>query len=216
LLNQIDDEQERKAFVDLYAKLPEPDSIPVHLSLSNDTSSEMSKDESGKPNETGNVQSPTSTTKTTESVANLSPLGSTRKSSMPNKPLPLIPPSSKERKSTASSPEPPIKPQETASTDSPTKEFKSLDISNTTVDSQIDSFRKTRSDIDYDPPIKEGYLMKKTDTGLIKIWQRRYFLLKRDQLLYFVDREGREKGLTLGIIPLKSVQKIQPTVQKKV
>jgi len=66
-----------------------------------------------------------------------------------------------------------------------------------------------------DPPIKEGFLVKKMDLGMVRPWQRRYFLLKRDQLMYFVNRESREKGLTLGIIPLNSVQQITPISPSK-
>lgn len=86
-----------------------------------------------------------------------------------------------------------------------------------------------------DPPIREGFLVKKMvfvnflfliialflinfvqDLGVVRPWQRRYFLLKRDQLLYFVNKESRMKGLTLGIIPLNSVSQINPISPSKV
>ena len=45
----------------------------------------------------------------------------------------------------------------------------------------------------------EGYLEKKGDVGMIKNWKKRYFVLRKDRLIYYADFQAKETNTPIGV-----------------
>eukprot|EP01119_Soliformovum_irregulare_P002381 TRINITY_DN12641_c0_g1_i2.p1 TRINITY_DN12641_c0_g1~~TRINITY_DN12641_c0_g1_i2.p1 ORF type:complete len:478 (-),score=107.64 TRINITY_DN12641_c0_g1_i2:73-1506(-) len=62
-----------------------------------------------------------------------------------------------------------------------------------------------------DLPNLEGMLAKKGEIGIIKQWRGRYFLLRKDTLVYYKNKEKRDEEDLIGFINLADASAIRPT-----
>jgi len=60
-------------------------------------------------------------------------------------------------------------------------------------------------------PNLEGYLEKVGDSGVVKLWKKRFCCLKEDKLIYYKDRADKEYGNVIGYIPLHDASSVHPT-----
>ena len=65
--------------------------------------------------------------------------------------------------------------------------------------------------LDQKEPLLEAYMKKKSPRGLVKFWQRRYFVLYEDVLEYF-EKSGDSKPL--GIIPIQDITSVEQLLHK--